>query len=89
MTGILSSFVASRNEGVGSSDLLAKLEPAFLCGLRCPQVATRSKFMEVYEGSIPRRVFDRVLYILCSQNWEHCGGYFWIKHCIDVRKGGV
>ena len=44
----------------------------------------RSKFQEVYEGSVSQRVFDRMLYVLCSQNWEHCGSYFWVKHCIDV-----
>ncbi|XP_064401908.1 transformation/transcription domain-associated protein-like isoform X2 [Halichondria panicea] len=73
-----------KNESASSSELLAKLEPAFLCGLRCPQVPMRSKFQEVYEGSVSQRVFDRMLYVLCSQNWEHCGSYFWVKHCIDL-----
>ena len=74
----------SRNEHVGSTELLAKLESAFLSGLRCPVVQIRSKFFSVFNGSVQKRLFDRLLYIVCSQNWEHCGGYFWIKHCLEV-----
>ena len=40
----------------------------------------------MFNGSIPRRVFDRLLYITCSQNWEAMGGHFWIKQCIEVRR---
>ena len=39
---------------------------------------------QVFNGSIPRRVFDRLLYITCSQNWEAMGSHFWIKQCIEV-----
>ena len=30
------------------------------------------------------RVFDRLMYICCSQTWEHMGHHFWIKQCIEV-----
>ena len=77
-----------RSDTLSSTELTVKLEPAFLCGLRCPQVEIRSKFFEVYNASVQKRLFDRLLYMVCSQNWEHCGGYFWIKHCIEVRMCG-
>ena len=44
----------------------------------------RSRFFDVYNASVQKKLFDRLLYIVCSQNWEHCGGYFWIKHCLEV-----
>lgn len=61
-----------------------KLEPAFLAGLRCPQPLIRAKFFEVYDQSVRRRIFDRLLYIICSQNWEHIGQHFWIKQCLEL-----
>lgn len=61
-----------------------KLEPAFLAGLRCPQPHIRAKFFEVYDQSVRRRVFDRLLYIICSQNWEHIGQHYWIKQCLEL-----
>lgn len=32
-----------------------------------------------------RRVYERLLYICCSQNWEAMGSHFWIKQCIEVN----
>ena len=40
--------------------------------------------LKVFENSIQQHLYDRLLYILCSQNWEHCGGHYWIKQCIEV-----
>lgn len=36
-----------------------------------------------YEGRWTHE--GRWTYGVLLQNWEHCGGYFWIKHCIEVR----
>ncbi len=36
-----------RDDQLCATELTAKLEPAFLCGLRCSQVHVRSKFFEV------------------------------------------
>lgn len=33
-----------------------------------------------------RRVYERLLYVTCSQNWEAMGNHFWIKQCIEVGK---
>lgn len=66
------------------SELSMKLEPAFLAGLRCPQPHIRAKFFEVYDQSVRRRIFDRLLYVICSQNWEHIGQHFWIKQCLEL-----
>ncbi|XP_052224459.1 transformation/transcription domain-associated protein-like isoform X9 [Dreissena polymorpha] len=73
-----------RDEALSGTELTSKLEQAFLGGLRCSQPAIRHKFVEVFNASIPRRVFDRLLYITCSQNWEAMGAHFWIKQCIEL-----
>ncbi|XP_028179424.1 transcription-associated protein 1 isoform X3 [Ostrinia furnacalis] len=73
-----------RDEHLRISELSMKLEPAFLAGLRCPQPHIRAKFFEVYDQSVRRRIFDRLLYIICSQNWEHIGQHFWIKQCLEL-----
>ena len=73
-----------RDETLCGSELTAKLEPAFLSGLRCAQPLIRAKFFEVFDNSMKRRVYERLLYVTCSQNWEAMGSHFWIKQCIEV-----
>ncbi|KAH0631953.1 hypothetical protein JD844_019873 [Phrynosoma platyrhinos] len=73
-----------RDESLSGSELTAKLEPAFLSGLRCAQPLIRAKFFEVFDNSMKRRVYERLLYITCSQNWEAMGNHFWIKQCIEL-----
>ncbi|KAJ8314001.1 hypothetical protein KUTeg_008562 [Tegillarca granosa] len=73
-----------RDESLCGTELTSKLEPAFLAGLRYTQPNIRQKFVEVFENSIPRRIFERLLYITCSQNWEAMGSHFWIKQCVEL-----
>ncbi|XP_074476900.1 transformation/transcription domain-associated protein isoform X1 [Sebastes fasciatus] len=73
-----------RDESLSGSDITSKLEPAFLSGLRCTQPLIRAKFFEVFDSSMKRRVYERLLYICCSQNWEAMGSHFWIKQCIEL-----
>ncbi|XP_028844478.1 transformation/transcription domain-associated protein isoform X1 [Denticeps clupeoides] len=73
-----------RDESLSGSDITSKLEPAFLSGLRCSQPQIRAKFFEVFDVSMKHRVYDRLLYICCSQNWEAMGSHFWIKQCIEL-----
>lgn len=79
-------FIHFRDENLSGSELTAKLEPAFLSGLRCAQPLIRAKFFEVFDNSMKRRVYERLLYVTCSQNWEAMGNHFWIKQCIEVGK---
>ncbi|XP_059388031.1 transformation/transcription domain-associated protein isoform X2 [Carassius carassius] len=73
-----------RDENLSGSDITSKLEPAFLSGLRCTQPLIRAKFFDVFDLSMKRRVYERLLYICCSQNWEAMGSHFWIKQCIEL-----
>ncbi|CAH3023319.1 unnamed protein product [Porites evermanni] len=73
-----------RDENLVSTELASKLEPAFLSGLRCIQPQIRSRFMEVFDKTMKKKLYDRLLYIFCSQNWEAMGPHFWIKQCIEL-----
>ncbi|KAL9966032.1 hypothetical protein ACROYT_G024040 [Oculina patagonica] len=73
-----------RDETLVSTELASKLEPAFLSGLRCIQPQIRSRFMEVFDKTMKKKLYDRLLYIFCSQNWEAMGPHFWIKQCIEL-----
>ncbi|KAF3813899.1 hypothetical protein GH733_017931 [Mirounga leonina] len=76
--------IVEEDETLSGSELTAKLEPAFLSGLRCAQPLIRAKFFEVFDNSMKRRVYERLLYVTCSQNWEAMGNHFWIKQCIEL-----
>ncbi|XP_016389185.1 transformation/transcription domain-associated protein [Sinocyclocheilus rhinocerous] len=65
-----------RDENLSGSDITSKLEPAFLSGLRCTQPLIRAKFFEVFDASMKRRVYERLLYICCSQNWNRGSSEF-------------
>ncbi|XP_049942725.1 transformation/transcription domain-associated protein [Schistocerca serialis cubense] len=73
-----------RDENLKQSELGTKLEPAFLAGLRCVQPPIRAKFFEVFDASMKRKLHDRLLYIMISQNWEPMGPHYWIKQCIEL-----
>nr|XP_054766791.1 transformation/transcription domain-associated protein-like [Lytechinus pictus] len=73
-----------RDDSLAGSELTSKLEPAFLSGLRCSQPHIRTKFFEVFNSSIRRRLFDRLLYLIDSQNWEAMGSHYWLKQCVEL-----
>ncbi|KAF0288488.1 Transformation/transcription domain-associated protein [Amphibalanus amphitrite] len=73
-----------RDDTLKSTELTVKLEPAFLSGLRCTQPAIRAKFFEVFDTSMKRRLHERLLYVVCSQNWEHIGHHYWIRQCLEL-----
>ncbi|XP_053690427.1 transcription-associated protein 1 [Sabethes cyaneus] len=73
-----------RDEQLKVTELTSKLEAAFLAGLRCNQPKIRAKFFEVFDGSMRRRLHDRLLYIICSHAWDSIGQHYWIKQCIEL-----
>lgn len=77
-------FSSFRDDNLKHTDLTTKLEPAFLAGLRFPVPTVRSKFFDVFDQSMPKFLHERLLYIVCSQNWEHMGPHYWIKQCLEL-----
>lgn len=39
---------------------------------------------KVFDKTMKKKLYDRLLYIFCSQNWEAMGPHFWIKQCIEL-----
>jgi transformation/transcription domain-associated protein len=73
-----------RDDQLKVTELTSKLEQAFLAGLRCNQPSIRSKFFEVFDGSMRRKLHDRLLYIICSHSWDSIQHHYWIKQCIEL-----
>lgn len=73
-----------RDEQLKHTELTQKLEPAFLAGLRCNQPLIRAKFFEIFDGSMRRRLHDRLLYVIIQQAWDSIGNHYWIKQCIEL-----
>ncbi|XP_014255602.1 transformation/transcription domain-associated protein [Cimex lectularius] len=73
-----------RDETFKNTELIPKLEPAFLAGLRCSQPQIRAMFFEIFDGSMRRKLHERLMYIVSSQNWELMGQHYWIKQCIEL-----
>lgn len=74
----------SSDKTFSGSELTARLEPAFLAGLRSVNPAIRIKFMDIFSKSVKKRIYDRLMYVISTQNWEHMGNYYWIKQCLEL-----
>ena len=53
-----------------------------MLGLRSSSQEMRRKFFAIYNKTLPPTLFDRLKFILCTQNWEHLAGTFWLKHAL-------
>ena len=51
---------------------------------RCVQPHIRAKFFQVFDTSMRKRLHDRLLYVVCSQNWESMGPHYWIKQIVEL-----
>lgn len=72
-----------RNDELKATDYIARLEQAFMSGLRCVQPQIRSKFFEVFDQSVKPKLYERLMYIVCAQNWQSIGHHFWVQQCIE------
>ncbi len=77
------------NAQLKSTDLVRKLEPTFLSGLRSSLPEMRQKFFALFNSTMRKRLHERLLYILCSQNWEAFGPHFWLKQCEELLFAAV
>jgi transformation/transcription domain-associated protein len=71
------------------SELTVRLEQAFLLGCRNRDAVVRYKFLEVFDNSISRRLFERMHYLLGVQNWESLGETNWLHQAVDLLLGAV
>jgi transformation/transcription domain-associated protein len=71
------------------SELTVRLEQAFLLGCRNRDAPVRYKFLDVFDKSISRHVFERMHYLLGVQNWESLGETNWLHQALDLLLGSV
>ena len=65
-----------------------KLENAFLAGLKCTNTQIRQQFFDLFNLNLNTTdLFDRLCFIIVSQNWEPFGIHYWIKQCIQLTLG--
>lgn len=76
-------YFVYRDEELKTTDLTSKLESAFMAGLRCVQPQIRAKFFQIYDQSVKPKLYERLMYIVCAQNWQQIGCHFWIQQCIE------
>jgi phosphatidylinositol kinase/protein kinase (PI-3 family) len=70
--------------GTSRSELLPKLERAFMIGLRSSEPPVRAKFFDLFNRSIVKNLFKRLLYIVQGQDWESLSDSFWLKQALDL-----
>lgn len=71
------------------SDLTTRLEQQFLLGCRAADTATREKFIDLLDASIPRSLYGRLTYIFGVQNWEALADRNWIFIALHLVLGCV
>ncbi|KRZ13288.1 Transcription-associated protein 1 [Trichinella zimbabwensis] len=72
------------SEEYRNTELITKLEPAFLHALVAPFEETRNSFSEILESTLPMSPFGRLQYIMCTQTWEPLQQHNWIKLCSAI-----
>ncbi|GAA5934352.1 histone acetyltransferase TRA1 [Sporobolomyces koalae] len=71
------------------SDLTFRLESAFLMGCKIRDPVIRSKFLAVFDKSLPTGLFSRLHYIVGLQSWETLSETYWIHQALDLLLGAV
>ena len=70
-----------------SGELKCKLEPSFVAGLKCAP-HTRQLFFQIFNANFASvDLYERLCYIIITQNWEAFGAHYWIKQCIQMTLG--
>lgn len=76
-------FIYSDSD-LNTMELTSNLDRAFLAGLRSSQHDIRQKFYNLFDDSVSRNFYDRLLYILSTKAWDSIGHHYWIKQCVEL-----
>ena len=74
-------FLTAQGPAFGK-EVFEKVERPFMLGLRSVNSETRRKFFAIYNKNIPSSLFERLKFILCTQNWENLASTFWLKEAL-------
>ncbi len=72
----------------GNNEFKIKLEQSFLTGLKFSNPEIRQMFFEIFNTNFNSTdLYERLCYIIVTQNWESFGTHYWIKQCIQMTLG--
>ncbi|KAJ7590989.1 hypothetical protein C8J56DRAFT_1135339 [Mycena floridula] len=71
------------------SDLTARLESAFMLGCRAKDPTLRERFIDLFDVSVPRSLFSRLVYICGVQNWDPLADHNWIYLALHLVLGAA
>ena len=54
-----------------------------LSGIRTTTPELRKKFFQLYQNCLGVSLFERLKFILQTQEWEHVASRFWLKQALD------
>ncbi|KIK68099.1 hypothetical protein GYMLUDRAFT_36928 [Collybiopsis luxurians FD-317 M1] len=69
------------------SDLTVRLEPLFLIGCRSKDLLLRERFLDLLDLSVPRSLFNRLMYICAVQSWEPVADHNWLHIALHLLLG--
>ena len=82
------AFVYKDETYAANIETKAKLESAFLLGLKTTNPEVRHTFVELFNSTFGSTdIYERLCYIIVSQNWESFGAHYWVKQCIQMTLG--
>ena len=82
--GFLYTLITTKTENGFGDDVFTKVERPFCCGLQNADPAVRGQFFKLYSQRIPRDLFERLKYIIQTQEWEFLSNTFWLKHAVAL-----
>lgn len=57
-------------------------------GMKSSNPQLRQTFIDLFNRSFASYdLYDRICYLVVTQNWELFGAHFWIKQCIQLTLG--
>ncbi|RNA03194.1 Transformation transcription domain-associated [Brachionus plicatilis] len=82
------SYVYQNEAYLAQQEFKCKLEQAFLLGMKSPNVKMRQLFYDLFDRNFQSNdLYERLCFVLVTQNWELFGTYYWIKQCIQLTLG--
>lgn len=65
-------------------EVFQKVERQYMLGLQSRDPEMRQKFFALYHDSISKTLFNRLQYIIQTQEWEALSDVFWLKQSLDL-----
>jgi transformation/transcription domain-associated protein len=82
------AFVYNDEAYTQNNDFKSKLETSFLTGLKSQNPKIRQTFFQIFNKNFHSSdLYERLCYIIVTQNWAALGDHYWIKQCIQLTLG--